>query len=95
MVQVFEAGFSLYGILFATSFLGWFFIYCYLIYRFVYKGAKPKYPVVPPEGRMTDHYFPRTRVPRPIYEDVRRYPEFFKRKKMKKWEKRRKVKKNS
>jgi len=86
---------SLYGILFATQFLGWFFLYCYLIYRSVYRGAKPKYPLAPPEGRMSDHYFPRTKIPRPIYEDARRYPEFFKRKKMKTWEKRRKVKKKS
>jgi hypothetical protein len=37
---------------------------------------------VPPEGRM-DAYFPRTNVPRPIYEDVRRYPKFFGKKKRK------------
>jgi len=28
-----------------------------------------------------DAYFPRTNVPRPIYEDVRRYPKFFGKKK--------------
>jgi hypothetical protein len=84
------AALSFYGVLFATQFLGWFFLYCYLIYRSVYRGAKTKYPLVPPEGRMTDHHFPRTRIPRPIYEDARRYPESFKRKKMKTWEKREK-----
>ncbi len=82
---------SLYGILFATQFLGWFFIYCYLIYRSVYKGQKPKYPIVPPEGR-TDIYLPRTDIPRPIHEDARRYPESFGREKMKKWEKKRRKK---
>jgi len=38
--------------------------------------------MVPPEGRM-DAYFPRTNIPRPIYEDVQRYPKFFKQKKRK------------
>jgi len=71
---------SFNGVLFSFSFLGPFIIYCYLIYRFVYKGAKPKYPIVPPEGR-TDIYFPRTNIPRPIYEDVRRYPKTFTEKK--------------
>jgi len=94
MTQVLMAALSLYGALFATQFLGWFFLYCYLIYRSVYRGAKPKYPLVPPEGRMSDHYFPRTRIPRPIYEDARRYPESFKRKKMKTWEKKKKEKKS-
>jgi len=77
----------------AVSFFGGFLIYCYGLYRFIYKKVEPKYPLVPPEGRMTDIYFPRSRIPRPIYEDIRRYPESFKRKKMKRWEKRRKVKK--
>lgn len=86
MVQVFESAFSVYGVLFAASFLGWFSIYCYFIYRSIYKRSKLKYPLVPPEGRMTDRYFPRTRIPRPIYEDARRYPEFFKRKEMKREE---------
>jgi hypothetical protein len=70
---------SFYGALFSLSFLGTFFIYSYLLHRFVYKRAKPKYPIVPPEGR-TDIYFPRTDIPRPIHEDVRRYPKFFKKK---------------
>jgi hypothetical protein len=71
---------SPYGILFSLSFLGSFVMYCYMLYRFVYKGAKPKYPLVPPEGR-TDIYFPRTDIPRPIHEDARRYPQFFRSKK--------------
>jgi hypothetical protein len=70
-----------------------FLLYCYLLYHFVYKRAKPKYPMVPPEGRM-DVYYPRTNIPRPIYEDVRRYPEFFGRKK-EKYKRARRVKKKS
>lgn len=55
-------------------------VYCYLVYHFVYKRKKAKYPMVPPEGR-ADIYFPRTNIPRPIYEDVQRHPELFGRKK--------------
>jgi hypothetical protein len=71
-------------------------MYYYGLYRFVYKKVEPKYPIVPPEGRM-DVYSPRTNIPRLIYEDMQRYPEFFKHKKMKRWEKMRarKMKKKS
>jgi hypothetical protein len=69
----------------SALFLGAFLVYCYLVYRHVYKGALPKYPAVPPEGR-TDIYFPRTDIPRPIHKDIRRYPEFFKGKKKRKIE---------
>lgn len=62
----------LFGLLSFACFL----VYCYFLYRFVYKGAKPKYPIVPPEGR-TDIYFPRTNIARPVHEDVRRYPASF------------------
>jgi len=51
--------------------------------------------MMPPEGRMTDYYFPRSRIPRPIYEDVRRYPEFFEKKKKKKYKRIRQVKKKT
>ncbi len=78
----------------AISFLGCFFVYCFLLYWFVYKRVEPKYPMVPPEGRM-DVYFPRTRIPRPIHEDVRRYPEFFGKKKKKKYKRIRQVKKKT
>jgi len=80
---IFSAMFRL--IPYVLSFSFGLVIYCTLLYRHVYKGKKPKYPLVPPEGR-TDIYFPRTDIPRPIYEDVRRYPEYFesKRKKRKK-----------
>jgi hypothetical protein len=67
---------------YATLVFGCFLVYLYFLYHFVYKKEKPKYPLVPPEGRM-DAYFPRTNIPRPIYEDVQRYPEFFGKKKRK------------
>jgi Ca2+/Na+ antiporter len=79
----------LYAILFFLGFLA----YCIFLYRFVYKKVKPKYPLVPPEGRM-DIYFPRTDIPRPLYEDMQRYPEFFKRKK-RRYDRTRRVKKKS
>jgi len=68
--------------LYAAMIFGCFLVYLCLLYHFVYKKEKAKYPLVPPEGRM-DAYFPRTNVPRPIYEDVRRYPKFFGKKKRK------------
>ena len=74
--QVTTVGFSIFGVLNAAPFLGGFVLYCYLLYRFVYKAARPRYPIVPPEGRM-DVYFPRTDIPRPVHEDVRRYPQAF------------------
>ena len=88
--QVLLGVISIHGALFSLGFLGPFIIYCYLLYRFVYKRAKPKYPIVPPEGR-SDIYFPRTDIPRPIFEDARRYPKYFKRRK--KSERREKVRK--
>jgi len=77
---VLSAIFYLFVYVFAFGF--GFIVYCFLLYRHVYKGEKPKYPLVPPEGQ-ADVYFPRTDIPRPIYEDVRQYPEFFKPKKRK------------
>jgi len=75
---IFSVTFYLFVYSFAYIFA--FFVYCAILYKHVYKGKKPKYPLVPPEGQ-TDIYFPRTDIPRPIYEDVRRYPGFFKPKK--------------
>jgi len=72
--------------IYAATFASGFLIYCYMLYRHVYKREKPRYPLVPPEGR-TDIYFPRTDIPRPIYEDVQRYPQFFKHKRRKKTKK--------
>ena len=74
---------------------GIFLAYCYLLYHLVYKKARTKYPIVPPEGRMEDAYFPRTKIPRPLYEDVQRYPEVFKEKKKRKYQRTRRVKKKT
>jgi len=49
-----------------------FFMYFYYVRH--YRKEKVRYPLVPPEGR-ADVYFPRTKIPRPIYEDVRRMQE--------------------
>jgi hypothetical protein len=65
--------------LFSACFLS----YSYLVYTATYLRLKRKYPMVPPEGR-PDIYYPGTNIPRPIYEDVQRYPEFFKKKSQKK-----------
>lgn len=81
-VQAFVTGITLYGVLYGGLSLAGFLMYCFLLYRSVYAGAKPKYPLVPPEGR-TDIYFPRTDIPRPIHRDVRQYPDYFKKKKKK------------
>jgi hypothetical protein len=74
---------------------GGFLFYCYGLYRWIYTKVEPNYPLVPPEGRMTDPYFPRTKIPRPIHEDVRQYPEFFGKKKKKKYKRIRQVKKKT
>jgi hypothetical protein len=60
-----------------------FLLYCYLVYTSTYLRLKRKYPMAPPEGR-PDIYFPRTNIPRPIYEDLQRHPKFFKKKRQKK-----------
>jgi len=60
-----------------------FLFYSYLVYTSAYLRLKRKYPMVPPEGR-SDIYFPRTNIPRPIYEDAQRHPKFFKKKRQKK-----------
>ena len=73
-------GALLFALLYGASLLGGFILYCHFIYRSVYKRIRPKYPVIPPEGR-TDIYFPRTDIPRPIHEDVRQYPKFFRKEK--------------
>jgi len=39
-----------------------------------HRKRRPRYPMVPPEAR-PDMYSPRTDIPRPIYEDIRRMEE--------------------
>jgi len=49
-----------------------FDIYWYYIRRV--KGRKPRYPLVPPEGK-ADVYLPRTNIPRPVVADFRELEE--------------------
>jgi hypothetical protein len=61
-----------------------FIFYSYIIYTATYLRLKRKYPMVQPEGR-PDIYFPRTNIPRPIYEDAQGgHPKYLKKKKQKK-----------
>lgn len=53
----------------------------YMVYRMTIRNIKPKYPIVNPEGH-PDIYS--GRMPRPLYEDMQRYPWFFRNKKKKK-----------
>jgi len=46
----------------------------YWFYATRRQKKKPRYPMVPPEGK-GDIYFPRTDIPRPIHEDFRRIEE--------------------
>jgi hypothetical protein len=59
-------------------FMGAFAFSIYLIYRVTIRNIKLQYPVVNPEGH-PDIYS--ERMPRPIYEDIQRYPWFFNKKK--------------
>ena len=68
---------GLFGYL--TFFMGAFAFSVYLIYRFTIRNIKLQYPVVNPEGH-PDIYS--GRMPRPIYEDIKRYPWFFNKKKL-------------
>lgn len=47
--------------------LYWFYVRYHL-------RRKPRYPLVPPEGK-GDIYLPRTNIPRPVYEDFREMKE--------------------
>jgi hypothetical protein len=59
-------------------FVGAFAFSVYLIYRVTIRNIKLQYPAVNPEGH-PDIYS--GRMPRPIYEDIQRYPWFFNKKK--------------
>jgi hypothetical protein len=61
--------------------LGAFVFSIYVVYRMTIKNLRLKYPIVSPEGH-PDIYT--GRMPRPIYEDMQRYPRFFKKKRLKK-----------
>ncbi len=58
-----------------------FLLSVYLIYRVTIKKKKPKYPIVPPDGK-PDIYMA-ARMPRPIYEDMEQHPWFFEKKRRK------------
>ena len=60
---------------------GAFVFSVYMVYRVTIRNVKLKYPIVSPEGH-PDVYT--GRMPRPIYEDMERYPWFFKKKRNKK-----------
>jgi len=51
-----------------------FDFFLYFSYVRYFKKERVRYPLVPPEGK-SDIYFPRTDIPRPIYEDMRRMQE--------------------
>jgi hypothetical protein len=67
-----------------------FFASVYWLYRITIRNIKPRYPLVNPEGH-PDIYS--GRMPRPIYEDVERYPWFFKKKRKKTADNTKKVRK--
>jgi len=46
----------------------------YWLYITLHKKRRPRYPMVPPEGK-GDVYLPRTNIPRPVYADLRRMQE--------------------
>lgn len=54
------------AICFTALYADWFYV------RY-YKKKKPRYPIVPPEGK--SDIYSRANIPRPIYEDFRRMQE--------------------
>lgn len=67
-----------------------FSVSVYGLSRITIKNVKPRYPLVNPEGH-PDIYS--GRMPRPIYEDVERYPWFFKKRRKKTADNTKRVKK--
>ena len=60
------------------TFAFFYVLVSYALYKRAYKGIKPKYPLVPPDGKPDIYYA--AGIPRPLYEDERLYPWFFKKK---------------
>ena len=89
LLVIFAYALPLAGLAYARAFVQFllvsaaFVFSVYLVYRSTIRNIKLKYPMVSPEGH-PDVYT--GRMPRPIYEDVQRYPWFFKKKRMKKLE---------
>ena len=48
------------------------------------KKKRAKYPAISPSGKK-DSYFPFTDIPRPVFRDLRLFPQFFGVKKKKTW----------
>jgi hypothetical protein len=85
------AGFAYAGWVWPLGFvLAAFAFSVYMVYRMTIKNIKLKYPIVNPEGH-PDIYS--GRMPRPIYEDMQRYPWFFKKKRSRKLDRNKKTKK--
>jgi hypothetical protein len=73
------AGLAVAGILWPLAIVSaCFLVSVYMVYRITIKNVKLKYPIVNPEGH-PDIYS--GRMPRPVYEDVERYPWFFNKRK--------------
>ena len=75
-----------------TLFVAGFFFSAYWLYRITIRNIKPKYPLVNPEGH-PDIYS--GCMPRPIYEDVERYPWFFRKKRKRTADNTKRVEKNT
>jgi hypothetical protein len=58
-----------------------FVFFVYMVYRVTIRNVKLKYPIVSPEGHPNVYT---GRMPRPVYEDMERYPRLFKKKRNKK-----------
>lgn len=62
---------NVWGVVIGSGFVAFSF-YWYYVRRI--KGRKPRYPLVPPEGK-ADVYLPRTDIPRPVHADFREMEE--------------------
>ena len=78
---------SIWAYLVVLGVIAFDFYFCYVR---LYEKKKARYPMVPPEGKH-DIYFPRTKIPRPVYEDARKMRE--KKRRLAKIEKMRRKKK--
>jgi len=77
LVELAVAGLFVWLLVVSAAFV---FSVC-MVYRVTIGNVKLKYPIVSPQGH-PDVYT--GRMPRPIYEDMKRYPWFFKKKRNKK-----------
>jgi len=75
-----------------TVFLAGFLFSVSLLYWLTIKRTKPRYPLVPPEGHPDIYTF--AGMPRPIHEDMKRYPWLFDKKRKKHWYEKKKIRKS-